>query len=123
MADGLLPLPLTSRTVHLCVDMQRIFSAQGIWPTPWMERVLPVVAELAGQLTPQAKEPRLGELKHTLTLVDSTALASHLDPEDLRTVVLAYQATCAEVIQRFDGHIAQYLGDGSSAIPSPLHEE
>ena len=24
----------------------------------------------------------------------------------------AYQATCAEVIQRFDGHIAQYLGDG-----------
>jgi class 3 adenylate cyclase len=45
-------------------------------------------------------------------LVDSTALASQLDPEDLRTVVRAYQATCAEVIQRFDGHIAQYLGDG-----------
>src|SRR5262245_40907629 len=45
-------------------------------------------------------------------LVDSTALASQLDPEDLRTVVRAYQATCAEVIQRFDGHIAQNLGDG-----------
>ena len=45
-------------------------------------------------------------------LVDSTALASQLDPEDLREVVRAYQATCAEVIQRFDGHIAQYLGDG-----------
>src|SRR5438309_1604769 len=45
-------------------------------------------------------------------LVDSTVLASQLDPEDLRTVVRAYQATCAEVIQRFDGHIAQYLGDG-----------
>ena len=45
-------------------------------------------------------------------LVDSTALASRLDPEDLRTVVQAYQATCAEVIQRFDGHIAQHLGDG-----------
>jgi class 3 adenylate cyclase len=42
-------------------------------------------------------------------LVDSTALASNLDPEDLRAVVRAYQATCAEVIQRFDGHIAQYL--------------
>ena len=39
-------------------------------------------------------------------LVDSTALASQLDPEDLRTVVRAYQATCAEVIERFDGHIA-----------------
>jgi predicted ATPase/class 3 adenylate cyclase len=45
-------------------------------------------------------------------LVDSTALAIQLDPEDLREVVRAYQATCAEVIQRFDGHIAQYLGDG-----------
>jgi class 3 adenylate cyclase len=27
-------------------------------------------------------------------------------------VVRAYQATCAEVIERFGGHIAQYLGDG-----------
>jgi len=45
-------------------------------------------------------------------LVDSTALSAQLDPEDLRQVVRAYQTTCAEVIQRFDGHIAQYLGDG-----------
>src|SRR5215471_17302712 len=45
-------------------------------------------------------------------LVDSTALSGQLDPEDLREVVRAYQATCAEVIQRFEGHIAQYLGDG-----------
>jgi class 3 adenylate cyclase/predicted ATPase len=45
-------------------------------------------------------------------LVDSTALAGQLDPEDLREVVRAYQATCAEVIQQFEGYIAQYLGDG-----------
>ena len=45
-------------------------------------------------------------------LVDSTALASQLDPEDLREVVRAYQDTCAKVIARFEGHIAQYLGDG-----------
>src|SRR5215475_4642424 len=45
-------------------------------------------------------------------LVDSTRLASQLDAEDYREVVRAYQQTCAEVIQRFDGHIAQYLGDG-----------
>src|SRR5712692_3158670 len=44
-------------------------------------------------------------------LVDSTPLASQLDAEDYREVVRAYQQTCAEVIQRFDGHIAQYLGD------------
>jgi class 3 adenylate cyclase len=45
-------------------------------------------------------------------LVDSTALAIQLDPEDLRGVVRTYQATCGEVIQRFEGYIAQYLGDG-----------
>jgi TOMM system kinase/cyclase fusion protein len=45
-------------------------------------------------------------------LVDSTRLASQLDPEDLREVVRAYQEACAKVIARFEGHIAQYLGDG-----------
>jgi class 3 adenylate cyclase/predicted ATPase len=45
-------------------------------------------------------------------LVDSTALAARLDPEDWRAVVRAYQAICAKVIARFEGHIAQYLGDG-----------
>ena len=45
-------------------------------------------------------------------LVDSTTLAGRLDPEDLREVVRAYQQTGAKVIQRFEGHIAQYLGDG-----------
>src|SRR4029434_147738 len=45
-------------------------------------------------------------------LVDSTGLARQLDPEDLREVVRAYQEACAKVIARFEGHIAQYLGDG-----------
>jgi class 3 adenylate cyclase len=45
-------------------------------------------------------------------LVESTALATQLDPEDLREVVCAYQRVCADVITRFDGHIAQLLGDG-----------
>ncbi|MGE4095847.1 MAG: adenylate/guanylate cyclase domain-containing protein [Candidatus Binatia bacterium] len=45
-------------------------------------------------------------------LVDSTALSARLDPEDLRDVVQQYQETCAAVIQRYAGYIAQYLGDG-----------
>ncbi|MBM4257994.1 MAG: hypothetical protein FJ147_19140 [Deltaproteobacteria bacterium] len=45
-------------------------------------------------------------------LVGSTALSTQLDPEDLREVVRQYQRTCAEVIQRYEGYIAQYLGDG-----------
>jgi class 3 adenylate cyclase len=45
-------------------------------------------------------------------LVGSTNLSARLDPEDLREVVRSYQETAADVIQGFDGHIAQYLGDG-----------
>ena len=49
-------------------------------------------------------------------LVDSTALASELDPEDLREVVSAYHQACAAVIERRGGHIDQYLGDGVLAL-------
>ncbi|HJY82940.1 MAG TPA: adenylate/guanylate cyclase domain-containing protein, partial [Candidatus Binatia bacterium] len=45
-------------------------------------------------------------------LVGSTALSTQLDPEDYRAVVQQYQQTCTAVIQRYDGHLAQYLGDG-----------
>ncbi len=45
-------------------------------------------------------------------LAESTALAGQLDPEDWREVIRAYQTACATVIHRFEGHIAQYLGDG-----------
>ena len=38
-----LKAPFGASAIHLCVDMQRLFSAQGPWPTPWMERVLPSV--------------------------------------------------------------------------------
>lgn len=45
-------------------------------------------------------------------LVGSTQLSGQLDPEDLRDVVRAYQETTAGVIRHYEGHIAQYLGDG-----------
>jgi class 3 adenylate cyclase len=60
--------------------------------------------------TPEAERRQLTVL--FCDLVDSTVLASRLDPEEWREVVRAYQATCAKVIARFEGHIAQYLGDG-----------
>src|SRR5215470_11982609 len=44
--------------------------------------------------------------------MDSTKLSAQLDPEDYREIVRAYQKICSEVITRFDGHIAQLLGDG-----------
>src|SRR5215470_13291739 len=45
-------------------------------------------------------------------LVGSTALSARLDPEDLREVMSAYQRRVAETVQRFDGFVARYMGDG-----------
>ncbi len=45
-------------------------------------------------------------------LVGSTIMASQFDPEEWRDVMGAYYDACGKVIARFDGHIAQYLGDG-----------
>src|SRR5215475_11790843 len=60
--------------------------------------------------TPEAERRQLTVM--FCDLVDSTRLSAHLDPEEYRDVVRAYQKTCTEVITRFDGHIAQLLGDG-----------
>ena len=45
-------------------------------------------------------------------LVGSTALSERLDPEELQAVVRTYQEVSAHVIERYEGYIAQYLGDG-----------
>jgi class 3 adenylate cyclase len=45
-------------------------------------------------------------------LVGSTALSARMDPEDLREVISAYQKCVAEIVQRFGGFIAKFMGDG-----------
>jgi class 3 adenylate cyclase len=80
-------------------------------PPPGMQEALPApLAAAPGiQPTPEAERRQLTVL--FCDLVDSTRLAGQLDPEDWRDVVRAYQQTCAAVVQRFDGYVAQLLGD------------
>ena len=72
--------------------------------------------EAAQEEIPSAPRPRDAERRQLTVLfcdlVGSTRLAGQLDLEDYREVAQAYSETCAAVIERFDGHIAQYLGDG-----------
>jgi class 3 adenylate cyclase/predicted ATPase len=81
-------------------------------PLPITSGVAP--AQVGGTLvvppTPGAERRQLTVM--FCDLVDSTRLSSQLDPEDWRDVVRAYQRMCTDVIQRYDGHIAQLLGDG-----------
>ena len=45
-------------------------------------------------------------------LVGSTELSRKLDPEDMQDINRAYQDMCRTVIERYDGYIARYMGDG-----------
>lgn len=65
---------------------------------------------------PIAPEPSVAERRHLTVmfcdLVGSTALSSRLDPEELRDILRSYRDAVAAQVVQFDGHIAQYLGDG-----------
>jgi len=45
-------------------------------------------------------------------LVGSTALSARFDPEDLREVIGAYHRCVADMVARFSGFVAKYMGDG-----------
>ena len=45
-------------------------------------------------------------------LAGSTELSQTLDPEDLREINRTYQDECTIAIERFDGYVARYMGDG-----------
>jgi class 3 adenylate cyclase/predicted ATPase len=94
-------------------DAQAVTSqgAQATQPSAAQGQPSPQVAPLpTAPPSPDAERRQLTVV--FCDLVDSTKLSSQLDPEDYRDMVRAYQTACTEVIRRYDGHIAQLLGDG-----------
>jgi class 3 adenylate cyclase len=82
-------------------------------------KLLAAVAALRGGMepVPQAAAATAIAERRQLTvmfcdLVGSTELASRLDPEDLRGVIAGYHCALAEVVKRFEGFVARYMGDG-----------
>ncbi len=45
-------------------------------------------------------------------LVESTALSTRLDPEELREIIAAYHRTVAAIVGESGGFVARYMGDG-----------
>ena len=95
-------------------DEADITQASPASPQPKITPVQPSVAPVQTQ-SPEQKSAD-GERRQLTVmfcdLVGSTALSEQLDPEELQTVVRTYQEVSAQVIERYAGHIAQYLGDG-----------
>jgi class 3 adenylate cyclase len=85
-------------------------AVETLAPAPGAEGAAPIpVVELPSP-GPRAERRRLTVM--FCDLVGSTALAEELDPEELRELMRAYQGACSEAVAAFEGHVAQYLGDG-----------
>src|SRR5712691_3860540 len=94
-----------------CGACGTLLTGQTLTPSPPQEQPTPQVASSA----PEPRSPDAERRQLTVMfcdLVDSTRLSSQLDPEDYRDIVRVYQKVCTEVIQRYEGHTAQLLGDG-----------
>ena len=82
------------------------------------DAVTPRVAPAAGASISVGEDavPHAGERRQLTVmfcdLVGSTALSEKLDPEELRSLLHAYRTVCGEVIARYDGFVARYVGDG-----------
>ncbi len=66
--------------------------------------------QLSPQPTPLAERRQVTVV--FIDLVGSTALGSELDPEDLIRLLREYREACVAAVGKYDGYIAQYLGDG-----------
>jgi class 3 adenylate cyclase len=78
-------------------------------------RILRAIRELASE--PSAAAPGTAERRQLTVmfcdLVGSTELTASLDPEDMADLIRAFQRAVAAAVQRFDGHIAKWMGDAA----------
>ena len=85
--------------------------------------MLAAIAELGGAVPASphpaltGRKPQYAAERRQVTvmfsdLVGSTALSARMDPEDLREVISTYQKCVAEMVRRFGGFVAKYMGDG-----------
>jgi predicted ATPase/class 3 adenylate cyclase len=80
-------------------------------------KLLGAVAALRSHIAPASVASAASAERRQLTvmfcdLVGSTALSVRRDPEDLRDLIAAYHHAVNEVVRRFDGFVARYMGDG-----------
>jgi len=106
------------------VDIQQVAAREGkalswvgsVHTESSTQQPRPRATPAASSKPAAAPQPADAEHRHLTVmfcdLVGSTDLSQRLDAEDLRNVIRAYQESASEVIERYAGHIAQYLGDG-----------
>jgi class 3 adenylate cyclase/ABC-type lipoprotein export system ATPase subunit len=76
------------------------------------------LAVAQSELEPAQAQPPISSVERRqvtvvfMDLVSSIALGGELDPEDLIRLLRQYREACVAAVTKYDGYIAQYLGDG-----------
>jgi class 3 adenylate cyclase/tetratricopeptide (TPR) repeat protein len=103
--------------------------ALGVTSVGHRRRLLDAIAEIAVPNAPKgtvpasdvpplrSTSPSIRAERRQLTvmfvdLVGSTVLTTRLDPEEMSDLIRAYQNAVVGEIARFEGHVAQFVGDG-----------
>jgi class 3 adenylate cyclase len=95
----------------------------GITSIGHRRKLLDAIAAFQSGTAPESPQPTAVTMRPShaerrqltvlfVDLVGSTELAARLDPEDLREVIRGYHEKVAAAVERFEGHVAKYLGDG-----------
>ena len=109
-ADDLIGLGVTSighrRKLLAAIAALRVASISVAAPAT----AAPAAGSASVSLAAEAERRQLTVM--FVDLVDSTALAARLDPEEMAEVLRTYQSAVAGAIGRFEGHVAKYMGDG-----------
>jgi class 3 adenylate cyclase len=103
-----LPLGARKRLLQAVAKLERQSAAEAASE--------PTTSAATAPQAPAAPEPSAGERRQLTVmfcdLVGSTALSEKLDPEELRALLHDYRTRCGEVIERYEGFVARYVGDG-----------
>jgi class 3 adenylate cyclase len=112
-ADDLTSLGVTlvghRRTLLAAIAALRVSTPSAADPGPSSEAHLPSAVAVARSGGAERRQLTV----MFCDLVGSTALSTRLDLDDLSDVIVAYKNCVAEVVARFDGFVARYLGDGA----------
>jgi class 3 adenylate cyclase len=99
--------------LHTAEDLRDI----GVNFVGHRRKLLVAISALRSGITPDAVASAASAERPKLTvmfcdLVGSTELSVRRDPEDLRDLIGAYHRAVAEVVTRYEGFVARYMGDG-----------
>ncbi len=104
---GVTPLGHRKRLLEAIAALREDSARQGVPAPNTFSRPLPT--------SPDEQAERRQITVMFVDLVGSTALASRLDPEEMRELIRSFQDRVAGNVARFDGHLAKFMGDGALA--------